>query len=153
MDETRPTVLVDTREQDPLPLTGPWERGTLTTGDYSYRGGECLFCIERKSLADLVGSLTTERARFTRECERLRGYPFSRLLIIGNRHDLESGSYRSNATPLAMVNSLHAFEARYVPVVWAPSPSAGAALVERWAYWHAREIVRAAERITTTAVA
>jgi hypothetical protein len=97
-----PSCIVDTREQTPLPIAGPCERGTLTSRDYSYRGGAQLLSIERKSLADLISSLTTDRARFTRGWERLRGYPFARLLIVRDLRDLEVGAPRSNGNPLAM---------------------------------------------------
>src|SRR5690606_8361398 len=54
--DVRPTIVVDTREQQPLPFSRlKSERGTLATGDYSFRGGEEVFAIERKSVADLVG--------------------------------------------------------------------------------------------------
>jgi ERCC4-type nuclease len=75
------TVLQDTREQ------APWhfseiviERrlwviqrrvATLATGDYTIDGCEDRLCIERKSAADLVGSVTAGNARFRREHERM----------------------------------------------------------------------------------
>lgn len=76
------TVLVDTREQ------APWgfqqiviERRlwvirrdvtTLLTGDYTITGCEDRLVIERKSAADLVGSVTVGNARFRREHERMQ---------------------------------------------------------------------------------
>lgn len=151
---SQPTIVVDTREQTPLPIAGPTVRGTLTSGDYSFIGGEHHFSIERKSLADIVQSLTTERDRFIRELERLRGYRFARLLIVGEPADLAAGRYRPQAKPSAMVNSLHSIEARFLPVVWAPTPQAAAELVSRWAFWFARDILRSGEdirRATATA--
>jgi hypothetical protein len=57
----KPVVLVDTREQQPLPLFANhrnWiageRRATLKTADYSIEGMENLLGLERKSLADLV---------------------------------------------------------------------------------------------------
>jgi hypothetical protein len=47
--------------------------------------------------------------------------------------------------PAAVLGTLSAFEVRYdVPVVFADDPAAGAELVERWAWYAAREYVRAA---------
>ncbi|HEY3899690.1 MAG TPA: ERCC4 domain-containing protein [Chthoniobacter sp.] len=147
-DDLRPTIIIDTREQEPLPLTTyPVARGTLTSGDYSIAGLEREFAVERKTVPDLVRSLTTERERFSRELERLRGYRFARLLIIGYPGQIEMGQYRSRATPASVRHSLYAFEARYVPVVWASTPADGAALVERWAFWFARGVVEAARRL------
>jgi len=146
-----PTLIVDTREQDPLPLRRfPTIRGTLTSGDYSVSGLEDLFAIERKSVPDLVASVTVERERFERELHRLRGFRFARLLIVGARAEVEQHRYRSRTTPRAVLHSLAAFEARFVPVVWIAIPEEAAAQVEAWAYWFTREILKAAESIAAT---
>jgi len=143
-----PTILIDTREQDALPITAyPTAPGTLTSGDYSFAGGEHWLAIERKTIADLVRSLTTERPRFLRELERLRGYRFARLLVIGYPGEIEQGHYRSRVAPQAILHSLWSIEAKYIPVVFAPTPAAGAALVERWCFWSARSILQAAEQV------
>lgn len=142
-----PTLIVDTREQSPLTFTRlPAITGTLTTGDYSIAGLEALFAVERKSVADLIGSVTQGRERFERELVRLRGYHFRRLLVIGSRDEVASGEYRSQANPKAILASVDAFEARYdLPVVWAADPAEGAGLIERWAYYFAREVGKRAE--------
>ncbi len=116
-----PTIIIDTREQTPLTFTRfPSERGTLQSGDYSIRGLENLFSIERKVPGDLVQSVTRERDRFERELHRLRGFDFARFLIVGTEQDILDHNYRSKAAPKAVLNSLRAFEVRYrVPVVWA----------------------------------
>ena len=72
-----PTIVVDTREQAPLTFTRLVSiPGTLTSGDYSFCGGEELSAIERKSIADLVACcMGSNRERFFRELHRLRGGP------------------------------------------------------------------------------
>ena len=50
----------------------------------------------------------------------------------------------SNGNLLA---TLGAFEARYVPIVWAPTPEEAGQLIERYAYWFAREILLAANSL------
>ena len=73
----KPVIAVDTREQLPYLFQGfgHWVggvvRAALPTGDYSVQGMEALVAMERKSLPDLVLSLTASRARFLRGCERL----------------------------------------------------------------------------------
>lgn len=123
-----PVVVVDTREQSPLPFVNcPSETGTLATGDYSVRGFEDEFTVERKSLDDLVGSCTFERERFERELVRMRGYTFRRLLIVGTVEDVEAHRYRSRAEPKAVLASITAFEVRYgLPVAFCPNPAAAA---------------------------
>ncbi len=144
----QPRILIDTREQDPLPIARyPSARATLNSGDYSFAGGEHLLAVERKTIPDLVRSLTTERERFTRELERLRGYRFARLLVIGWPGQIEQGHYRSKTPPKAILHSLYSLEAKFVPVCWAPTPQEGAELVERWVFWFARSCVQAAEVI------
>jgi len=74
-------VLVDTREQAPWTFQNIvvekrlWiiQRVVvgLKTGDYTIAGCEDRLCIERKSAADLVGSVTAGNARFRREHERM----------------------------------------------------------------------------------
>lgn len=76
------TVAVDTREQAPWYFKGiiynkfawviPRENRTLQTGDYSIVGHERKIAIERKSAADLVGSISSGNERFRAEHERMR---------------------------------------------------------------------------------
>ncbi|MBN9692500.1 MAG: ERCC4 domain-containing protein [Verrucomicrobia bacterium] len=150
---TQPVIVVDSREQDPLAFrTLPSVPGTLTSGDYSFRGGEELFAIERKSIADLVACCAgSNRERFERELHRLRGYRFARLLIVGSELEIEQHRYRSALPPKSVLHSVRAFEARYnVATVFEPCPERAAALVERWAYWFARECLKSAEAISSS---
>lgn len=139
-----PTVIIDTREQAPLPIRRlPVIRAGLYSGDYGIAGLEDVFSIERKSVADLVGCcVNSNRERFEHELHRLRGYRFKRLLIIGQRVEVEQKHYRSAIAPASVLGTLAAFEIRYdCPVVWASTPEEGAELVERWAWYFAREHV------------
>ena len=147
-----PTVVIDTREQTPLPISNlSTETGTLYSGDYSVRGLEEVFAIERKTIADIVGSLTSGRDRFLNELHRLRGYRFRRLLIVGTRHEIETGQYRSKTKPRAVLASLAAVEARYdIPVIFSANARTAAALVEQWAFWSWREHSKAFTKTPTT---
>jgi hypothetical protein len=141
--DIKPTVIVDNREQCPLTFTRlPSCRGTLTTGDYSGLGIEHLLSIEKKTISELPGIFTGDRERFERECCRLRGHRFKRLLIIGTRRQIEEQHYTSNVSPKAILHSLSAFECRYdLPVVFMPDAEAAARQVESWVFWFCREIV------------
>ena len=143
----RPVIVTDTREQLPLPFKRLASvRATLTSGDYSFRGGEELFAVERKTVADLVGCCVGDnRERFFRELHRLRGYRFKRLLIVGTSEEIEAGNFRSNINPRAVFATLSAIEARYdVPVVFSATPDDAGELVEGWTWWMAREIATSA---------
>src|SRR5690242_7321038 len=71
--DCKPVIVVDNREQEPL----RFERletvsGTLYSGDYSIRGLEASFAIERKSIDDLANCcLAAQRERFEHELHRL----------------------------------------------------------------------------------
>lgn len=133
-------IVVDTREKLPLPLpAGIVERGTLRTGDYSLAGYENAFAVERKSLADLVRSLTQERARFERELERLAAIPFRRVLVEEPYRCLLVERFAfSQASPVAMRGSVEAYEVRYgIPFAFAETRAEAAARLTGWArrYW------------------
>jgi len=96
---TEPVIVVDTREQEPLIFSRLQSvSATLITGDYSVKGLECLFAIERKSIGDLVACCMGEnRQRFERELHRLRGFRFARLLVVGSEEEILQGKYISIA--------------------------------------------------------
>ena len=118
------TVLVDSREQAPLIIESyPVQVVGLPVGDYGIAGfsdwDNPQFVCERKSLNDLVGSLTSGRKRFWRELHKLRQFRFSAILIEGQRADVEQQTYRSNATPQSILASLDAISVRFgVHIVW-----------------------------------
>ena len=144
---TLPTVVIDSREQWPIPIRRlPTIRGGLYSGDYSISGMENVFAIERKSIPDLVSCCAgSNRERLEHELHRLRGYRFKRLLIIGTQEQIERGDYRSQIKPASVMGSLAAWEIRFdIPVVWAPTPENAAAIVEKWAWYFAREAIEAA---------
>ena len=65
-------IHVDTREQRPLKFNRPIELKALKYGDYAFSDGKasCECYIERKSLVDLIGTLSGGYDRFCREVER-----------------------------------------------------------------------------------
>lgn len=66
----RPTVIVDTREQNPFSFSRfrGWfagiKRKALKIGDYSVVGLEDVCTVERKDLPDLIHSFTSDRPVF-----------------------------------------------------------------------------------------
>lgn len=141
-----PVLLVDTREQKPLRFSHlPAESATLYTGDYSVRGLEEVFAVERKSLADLAGSLTRERDRFMREMHRLRGYRFPYLLAIGDDMELSRLQAQGRLKLQQVEHSLRAIQSRYgVHVERAYTEEQAARMVETWAFCAWREAMKPA---------
>lgn len=80
-------ITEDTREQRPLEFTQPdvvVSRGTVPVFDYALTGDETRFAVERKSLADFVGSVV-DRERWGRELrkiERARNLGFKRVVYV-----------------------------------------------------------------------
>jgi ERCC4-type nuclease len=146
----RPVIAVDTREKEPLKFTRlqAVERA-LFTGDYSIMGLEEEFAVERKSLDDLVNCcLSSNRDRFEHELHRLRGFRFKRLLIVGTRAEIEAQRYHSRISPKSVLATLSAFEVRYsVPFIFCSSPEEAAEMIERWAFYFSREVVKNANAL------
>ncbi|OGV71217.1 MAG: hypothetical protein A3K19_11795 [Lentisphaerae bacterium RIFOXYB12_FULL_65_16] len=115
-------VLIDNREQAPFTFAR-WPNievkpATLFSGDYSLPGLERSIALERKSLADLVTCLASERDRFEHELSRLAGLDFAAVLVEGDFRDLAAGHYRSKLNPRAAVASVAAFSVRHVPILF-----------------------------------
>jgi DNA excision repair protein ERCC-4 len=134
-----PLVLIqDSREQ--CPLVFPAEVSVivkgLPIGDYTAVGLEGEVAIERKSVPDLVHSLTFERPRFLRELARLAELRSACVVIEGDLHQLHEHDYRSQATPTSMVGSVVAMHSDYVPFIFASTPAMAAdftyRLLRRW---------------------
>jgi ERCC4-type nuclease len=112
-------ILVDTREQDPYTFAPPryadvqTEAATLQTSDYSLAGLTDKIGLERKSLSDLTGTLTTGRERFTRECERGVAFDYYGLIIEASMEDVRQHNYRSQMTPQSLLQTLATYSVRY----------------------------------------
>lgn len=119
--ELRPesiVAVVDRRERAPFDLSPlKMVEESLSTGDYSFRGGELICRIERKSIDDLAACCGRERERFEREIERLLAFPCRALVIEGSWHDIERGEWRAKIGPQAVANSLLSWMSRGMPVL------------------------------------
>jgi len=115
-------VLVqDTREQKPL-FNNPPDglkviTDTLPHGDYSVRGFEDRFAIERKQMSDFYGYIGKERDRTTRKMENFRQIISSGgwvgLVVEATESDLLSGYVMSKISPETARQALVSFEVRY----------------------------------------
>lgn len=152
-------IITDTREQTPYTFNRyPVEviPGTLTAGDYSIPGFTDEVAIERKELGDLIGCLTHDRDRFTRELERLRGYQSAALLIEAPYSVIKAGRYRSKMNPDAAIQSILSIMQHYrMPVFFAADRTAGEAFVYdflRHFIRHAQERYKALGKQTADAI-
>jgi ERCC4-type nuclease len=156
--EIEPVVLIDTREQAPLPIAAyPTERATLPAGDYGVKGfsdwSRPAFICERKSLADLVKSLTQDRARFLKEVEKLRQFEFRALLIEAVRDEIEMKAYRGNATPASLLASVDALAVRYgLHLFWCVDAAGAARRLESLVKQFVGGVVKDYKRLMAAAV-
>lgn len=131
----QPTIIIDTREQRPFLFTKypcAIKRVGLKQGDYSVEGLEDRIAIERKSLSDLVGTLTQGRDRFYRELDRLKDYDFVAIVIEATYRQVAHGPYAfSRAKPYSIIRTLHSIQQkRGVQVIFAGD----AAHAEEWTF-------------------
>ena len=126
------TLIQDTREVlgygDLFSI--PYEVGTIQTGDYALKGCETLVAVERKSLGDLVGSLTQDRRRFEDEMKRSRLLHRFWVVVESSPQEILRGAYRSAASPQSIWESLIAFTVRYGCFLFAHDREHGAKLTQ-----------------------
>jgi len=107
-------ILIDTREQTPFEFhTGVTESATLPTGDYTIKGLERFITIERKSLPDLMASISRDRERFEKELHRMQGYKKRAVIVEGEYSRIVKGQYKSKMSNAAAIATLGAFQQRY----------------------------------------
>ncbi len=132
------TIIVDTREQ--LPYTFEdirvgrkksfvWAKTkTLSTGDYSLEGYENRVCVERKSLADLYGTLGRGRKRFEREFERMQTMDASMIVIEATWQEIaypgmdeygnENYNWNSRLSANSVLGTIVAWSGKYPKTRW-----------------------------------
>jgi|GEM_PF-284041 len=171
MIELLPTILIDSREQDPLRFEAlPSQVATLEAGDYGILGfsvvspvrkaGEAKedfekrefasrgFIVERKSLPDLCSTLGTGRERFMREVEMLARYQFRALVIEATPDQVEDAQYRSLISPASLISTLDALAVRQgLHIIWCGSHLGAARKVENLARMFIRGIEKEYRRV------
>lgn len=109
-------IIIDTREQRPYNFDNSVSQ-KLQTGDYSAVGFEQLVIVERKSKADLIGTITRHRARFKRELKRMEPAPFACVVVECSLLDILNDDYQGGIPPRAVLGSIMSIIIDYgVPV-------------------------------------
>ena len=146
-------IVQDTREQTPLCFSR-WsevvvELGTLNAGDYALQGLETKAAVDRKSIDDLAGSLTSGRERFEAELTRARGFDLFAIVVEASMQDAVDHRYRSKMAPHALLQSLFTYQARFgVPTIWCGSPQGAAYVVKSLLEKYLTEARKGLEAIT-----
>jgi len=115
------TLIVDTREQvqlftDPIPgLT--IIHHVLKNGDYSIKGFEDKFSIERKMISDFYGYIGKERKKTMKKMNRFRDMVlaggFVGLAIECSEEEIMYGYYMSQLSPEVARQAINSFIIRY----------------------------------------
>lgn len=127
------TVAIDSREQRWFtfggltadatdgggPFNVPIRRVTLKSGDYSLLGFEEKVAVERKSTADLFGTIGQGRERFERELARLQEMDFAAVVVeAGWGEILDNPPLYTQLPPKTVFRSVLAWQQRYRGVHW-----------------------------------
>jgi ERCC4-type nuclease len=107
-----PVAIIDTREQNPLSFRRfkGWFAGieyrALPLGDYSVVGMENSCVVERKDLADLIQSFTTNRSVFINRLRRMSNLPHSLLVVTATLSEIKTEYPYRCANPNRITQSL-----------------------------------------------
>jgi ERCC4-type nuclease len=136
-----PVAIIDTREQNPLSFRRfrKWfadiEERALPLGDYSVSGMEDSCVVERKDLADLIQSFTTNRKVFISRLHRMSERPYSLLVITASLTDIKSEYPYRAANPNRITQSLIAVLAGLrVPFICTETHELGEEIVASYLY-------------------
>lgn len=108
---TRPTILIDNREQ--RPWTFPADQfdvlpATLATGDYTIETLGSRIAIERKGLGDLVNTIIHDWLRFRKELNRLMTFDYAAIIVEADISDVMEKRYESDTHPNSVIGKCHA---------------------------------------------
>ncbi|OFW26316.1 MAG: hypothetical protein A3H27_00265 [Acidobacteria bacterium RIFCSPLOWO2_02_FULL_59_13] len=137
----RSTVIVDTREQNPFSFSRfrGWfagvKRKALRVGDYSVVGLEEVCTVERKDLADLIHSFTTDRAVFVRRLRQMSRYPHRLLVVTASLSEVKSPYGGTSISPNRITQSLiAALAGASVPFLCVETHELGEEIVASYLY-------------------
>lgn len=121
-------VVCDTREKIPYEFSTDVEvvSEKLDTGDYTIQGFEDVFAVERKSLPDLLKSITWERERFKAEIVRADALLGFVVVVECPVRDILNWNYKRDVHPNAVMGTVNNWEKYHnVEFEWAGSRAEG----------------------------
>lgn len=137
----KPIIIIDTREQLPYQFSNQVvsERAKLFYGDYSVKNFETTIVLERKSLDDLVNTISPARGNRKR-CDRfflqliaMRDNYKSRIVVVeGLPQDIVNHKYTAKVNPKTILTIVEKITNYYVPVHFAGRREFACKFVEEW---------------------
>lgn len=132
-------ILIDDREKTPWEFPGvETETARLETGDYTVKGYEDRFAVERKSLNDLATSVGSGRERFEAEINRAQDMDEFAVVIEGTQQEAKNGDYYCNIHPNSLLGTTEKWPLKYgiLQFEWCGTPNAASQealrLLDRW---------------------
>jgi ERCC4-type nuclease len=113
-DSTGLTIVVDTREKKPYKFQRfdvDIERRCLETGDYSVKGYESQFAVERKSKDDFLNSCGADHDRFREQVKRADVFEYPMAVVIeAPRDEFYRGHYFKKVHPNVIRGTVEGWE-------------------------------------------
>jgi len=100
-------ILIDTREQTPWhfpPEMANVSRSKIDAGDYALLGDEFNFAIERKTLDDFVGTVSSGWERFLREIDRMIVFPAMVIIVECKFSDINQSLHNHSKLSAGFIN-------------------------------------------------
>ena len=129
-------ITVDTREPSPhpwqrwLPAQVTLESMALDTGDFALAGLPDAAVVERKTVSDFLGCLTSNRERFERELARSRH--IGRFVVIVEGTLLDCIRARGGLSEASLLGTVAAWSRRFCPILFAGTERHAAELAFRF---------------------
>jgi len=125
-------LIADSREQHVFEFDHPRYENVavkvagLKTGDYSIEGMESMVAVERKSMPDLLGSISTGRQRFENELERALDIKSFMVVIEEPFRNLGCNEYQSRMNRGAAIQTIFSWMSKYRCTWWFAESREGA---------------------------
>lgn len=124
-------ITVDTREQQPWAFPdhlAAVNRGTLRAGDYAL-DGDYGFAVERKSLNDFVGTLSSGWDRFLKQLMRMASHATKVIIVEGSLVEVIKHEYNHpKVKPVFILKRIAELTMLGVSVLFADNPITAAGL-------------------------
>lgn len=151
-------IAVDSREQLPYDFR-PYDVDTRTMalqhGDYSviYPNVSTSLCIERKSIDDFARSCGTDRKRFSKELNAMRGYRYAVVVIEAHYTDILSGQYRSQITPESLAGTIARYNSQGIQFAFAGTRTHAEQFVYNYCMQVAKDVLQYATNAAQMSIA
>ncbi len=151
-------IAVDSREQLPYMFDAyevDTRSMTLQHGDYAVVYPDIVrsICIERKTIDDFARSAGTDRKRFTKELNAMRGYKYSVVVIEAHYTDILQGKYRSMVTPESLAGTIARWNSQGIQFQFAGTRTHAEQFVYNYCMQVAKDVLRYATNATQMSIA